>query len=265
MALIEGTLEEIYTFLGPRTSDIVTQLAKPHRKNKYGNRISCGEELEDGKNCKKYTRLHAAHVKGRERKIIIQEILEEFGEKISDTTYKIDLILFEEEFKKKHENFNEVIKFMCPKHHKNYDSKENSILLITDEELDELIEFTDTLDQENLSIDIVKDLLKSVNPTDLKKEIGIRFNINPSQISFSNISISNLKWNFDIDEVKFKDDFIFIFIDKNKESYKVALIKANTLDINIFPTKGIDKKRFVVEQNYIDKSGFDFNQFIINH
>ncbi|MFV0155281.1 hypothetical protein ACTS9U_03875 [Empedobacter falsenii] len=265
MAFIEGTLDEIYKFLGPRTSDIVTQLARPHRKNKYGNRISCGEKNNDSSICKQYTGLHAAHQKGRERKVLIQEILEDFGEKISDTTYKIDLNLFEEEFKNKHENFHKVIKFMCPKHHKNYDSKDNSILLITDEELDELIEFTDTLDQENLSIDIVKDLLKSVNPTDLKKEIGRRFNLNPSQISFSNISKESQKWNFDIDEEKFNDDFIFIFIDKNKESYKLALIKANTLDLSIFPIKGFDKKRFVVEQNYIDKTGFDFNQFIINH
>lgn len=265
MAYFEGTLDEIYTFLGPRTSDIVTQLARSHRKNKYGNRISCGEELEDGKKCKKYKGLHAAHKKGRERKILIQEILEEFGVKNTDSTYRIDLNLFEEEFKNKHENFHKVIKFMCPKHHKNYDSKDNSILLITDEELDELIEFTDTLDQENLSINIVKDLLKSVNPTDLKKEIGRRFNLNPSQISFSNISKESQKWNFDIDEEKFNDDFIFIFIDKNKESYKLALIKANTLDLSIFPIKGFDKKRFVVEQNYIDKTGFDFNQFIINH
>ena len=38
MAFLEGTLDEIYTYLGPRTSDIVTQLARKYRKNKSGNR-----------------------------------------------------------------------------------------------------------------------------------------------------------------------------------------------------------------------------------
>ncbi|MFV0174920.1 hypothetical protein OBK14_11495 [Empedobacter falsenii] len=153
MAFIQGTLEEVYTFLGPRTSDIVTQLARPHRK-KNGIRKSCGELNNDGSICKQYTGLHAAHLKGRERKILIQEILEEFGEKITNITYKIDLNLFEEEFKKKHENFHDVIKFMCPKHHKNYDlnngidsSKEDPI--IDFEEIEEIIEISELIENED--------------------------------------------------------------------------------------------------------------------
>ena len=162
MAFIEGTLEEIYTFLGPRTSDIVTQLAKPHRKNKYGNRKSCGEKNNDDSICKQYTGLHAAHKKGRERKILIQEILEEFGEKNTDSTYKIDLNLFEEEFKKKHENFNEVIKFMCPKHHKNYDLKNGinnskEVPIIDIEEIEEIIEISELIENE----DTIDTLLKN--------------------------------------------------------------------------------------------------------
>lgn len=185
MAFIEGTLDEIYKFLGPRTSDIVTQLARPHRKNKYGNRISCGEKNNDSSICKQYTGLHAAHQKGRERKILIQEILEDFGEKISDTTYKIDLNLFEEEFKNKHENFHKVIKFMCPKHHKNYDlkngidhSKEDPIVDI--EEIEEIIEISELIENEDSLDNLLKNkdfVLSAFEKIKLKKNLdGIILN-----------------------------------------------------------------------------------------
>lgn len=154
MAYLEGTLDEIYKYLGPRTSDIVTQLAKPHRKNANGNRRSCAKD-----NCKQYTGLHAAHLKGRERKVLIKEILDHFGFSNSDGTYKIDLKIFEEEFKKKHDSFFEVIMFMCPKHHKQYDLKndiedldEKPILDI--EEIEEILEITQLL-EENNSVDIL--------------------------------------------------------------------------------------------------------------
>lgn len=153
MAYIEGTLEDIYTYLGPRTSDIVTQLARPYRKEK-GIRKSCGELNNDGTKCKQYTGLHAAHLKGRERKVLIREILDEFGKKTTEKTYKIELKKFEEEFKKKHENFHDVIKFMCPSHHKNYDllngifnSEEEPIVDI--EEFEDIIEISKIIEDYN--------------------------------------------------------------------------------------------------------------------
>lgn len=149
MAYLEGTLDEIYKYLGPRTSDIVTQLARPHRKNEYGNRKSC---IEPG--CKQYTGLHAAHLKGRERRVLIQEILNEFGDLKVDKTYRINLETFEEQFRKKHDDFSNVIQFMCPKHHKKYDLKngiadldEKPILDL--DEIEDVIKITQLLEDNN--------------------------------------------------------------------------------------------------------------------
>jgi len=165
MAFLEGTLDEIYTYLGPRTSDIVAQIARPFRKVN-GHRISCGVENEDGSKCKQYTGLHAAHLKGKERKILIQEILNDSAIKIGEDVYRIELELFEVEFRKKHDKFLDVVKFMCPKHHKQYDlrngidhTQESQIM--DREEIEEMFEINELIEEENLSFEDIKSLLNN--------------------------------------------------------------------------------------------------------
>lgn len=120
MAYFEGTLDEFYVFLGARTSDLVTKIARPRRKEQK----SCKQLKEDGSKCGKYTKLDAAHLKGRTRKEIIQEILQETGEfNNQNNSYKINIADFEERFISKHDDFFSVIEFMCRKHHKAYDTK----------------------------------------------------------------------------------------------------------------------------------------------
>ncbi|WP_313375255.1 hypothetical protein [Chishuiella sp.] len=232
MANIEGTLEEIYTYLGPRTSDIVTQLARKHRKNKRGNRISCGELNEDGDKCKKYTGLHAAHLKGRERKIIIQEILEEFAEKKTDSIFKMNLENFEVEFRKKHENFENTIQFMCPKHHKQYDlnNKVNdldNIILLTDDKisLDDII-----LTFETKSKSIKSYLLASIPY------------LNDDNCSIARISGEN--WNFNPKLKKLKTDYFLLCYNQYDFNFTIVKIKGN--QINLDPKKNKSKVSLMI-------------------
>lgn len=118
MAVFTGTAKEFYEFIGPRTSDLVTKIARPHRKKK-----SCREIKEDNKPCGKWRYLDAAHLKGRERIILIQEILDDKGKKVDNVTYEINLQEFEKAFVQKHDSFFDVVNFMCRQHHKSYDTK----------------------------------------------------------------------------------------------------------------------------------------------
>lgn len=167
MAYFEGNLKEIYKYLGPRTSDIVTQLARPFRKTEKGHRISCVGKNDDGTTCKKYTGLHAAHLKGKERIKMIQEILNEYGEKLSHDNYRINLETFETEFRNKHSDFNNVINFMCPMHHKQYDYR-NSIIdefdnapIFAKEELIEKLEAEEINNESNTEDIDIKDYIKN--------------------------------------------------------------------------------------------------------
>lgn len=237
MATIEGTLEEIYTYIGPRTSDIVTQLARKHRKNKYGNRISCGELNEDRGKCKKYTGLHAAHIKGRERKIIIQEILEEFAEKITDSIFKINLEVLEVEFCKKHEDFENTVQFLCPKHHKQYDlnNKVNdldNIVLLTDDEIS-LNDIILTFETKSKSI---KPYIIASNPY-----------LNDGNCSIARISKEN--WNFNPKIKNLKTDYFLLCY--NQYDFNVTIIKIKGNQISLARKKK-DKRKVSLIIPYTD-------------
>lgn len=267
MANFTGTLDEFYQYFGPRSSDIVTQLARKERKNKYGNRISCGED-DNGSKCKQYTGLHAAHIKGRERKVIFQEILNEIGKQVNDDIFSIDIDKFEKVFNQKHENFLSVIKFMCPKHHKRYDLNNVNhddlpyIVLLDEEEVEELIEIKEIIDDENITTSDIFDLITKGNINVIKEKLALQYHINKNQISCSNVSKANGLWNFDVLETKFDTDFLFVLINQNSKDFKVAFIKGKSLDLSNFYRKGEDKVRFIINSQFIDQKGFNFQPLI---
>jgi|GEM_PF-2128633 len=264
MAIFEGTLDEIYQYLGPRTSDIVSKLARPYRK-KQGKRISCGELNDDNSVCKQYTGLHAAHIKGKQRKTLIKEILEKNGEYLSNQVFKIDLKVFEEEFERKHEIFFDVIKFMCPKHHKRYDLENNiddleDKPIIDEQEIEELVEVAENMENQDVSISELSNFLESFSLGRIKEQYSKKFGVDKSQICCSNVSKANSLWNFDVLKSKFEKDFVFVFL--SDKQLKSAFIKSNTLDLSQFATKGEDKIRFLIDSNHRDSKGFDFSAFM---
>jgi 5-methylcytosine-specific restriction endonuclease McrA len=67
MAIFEGTIQEFHHFLGPRIRNAINNLTRDYRKRK--NRACEGE-------CgKKDAELHSAHIHGRDRRMIIEEVL----------------------------------------------------------------------------------------------------------------------------------------------------------------------------------------------
>lgn len=217
MAFFEGTLEDFYKYLGPRTSDIVTRLARPNRKVQK----TCRQPKDDGTTCGKWKGLDAAHLKGRERKILIEEILEEFALKLKKNDnkqyYKIAIKDFEEEFEKKHKDFFNVIEFMCRKHHKAYDAK-NKVLNNEDDyvEVEQRIAYNDI----------------AYNDIDSKKVKTILIN-NIDYLNNNNCSIariSNDNWNFNIEKTSTNSDFYLLCFDQLQQSVVILKIEANQLE-----------------------------------
>lgn len=183
MATFEGTLDEFYSIIGPRTSDLVTKIARPYRKGK-----SCRELKEDNKPCGKWRYLDAAHLKGRGRKILIHEILEENGKKLGNGKYQIDLNAFEKSFEEKHKSFEDTIRFMCRKHHVTYD-RNNKIS--TDN--------NDLVTIESEEIVFEKELTEKVNAKELKgKLMSEHAYLNNGDCSIASLHHDN--WNFNLNK-----------------------------------------------------------------
>lgn len=97
MAYFEGTVEEFMRFLGGYARNRVQSLTSAYRK-KIGKCEECGSHTKQ---------LDAAHLHGKERLVIIGEILKDFTE---DGVVKIDLNVFQEIFDQAHQPPENVIR-----------------------------------------------------------------------------------------------------------------------------------------------------------
>ncbi|MGV8814569.1 MAG: hypothetical protein ACOH2D_10730 [Gelidibacter sp.] len=258
MATFEGSLKEFNDFVGPVARNIVCNLSRKHKQ-----KTTCRHE-----GCNKRKPLEAAHIKGKERPVIIGEILKSFQK--DDDLFLVDLNIFKAEFIKAHTPIEDVILPMCKEHHMEYDKKEqidSEYPIILDEfetedgdrsYTEEELTILEKKDFELLNKTIQKSLLNTV-----KDEVSGKYGINKSQIAFSRISESNGLWNFDINKQKFEKDFAFIFYNQITKKFNVGLIKGNTLVVNNFSEKNDDVIRFFVNEDLKDRSGFDFNKYLV--
>ena len=115
MASFIGTFDEFTKYISPRARNVVNAITKNY-KLQIGKCEHCGSTTET---------LEAAHVTGRERSIIIEEILKEFtnGEIIT-----IDLEVFENKFLSVHEPINKIILVLCRPCHRKYDKPNNTTI-----------------------------------------------------------------------------------------------------------------------------------------
>ncbi len=109
MALFEGTIKEFTRYIGPYNRIKVSHIATKHKKGK-GSCEQCGA----------IEKLDAAHVTGKERPMIIANILSEFME---DDIIKVDINEFVPRFIEAHLPIESTIKILCQSCHRIYDSK----------------------------------------------------------------------------------------------------------------------------------------------
>ena len=67
MATFIGTIKEFHDYIGPRIRNIINNFTRKHRQSQNGICEFCGKKAE----------LQSAHVHGRDRRTIIEEILKQ--------------------------------------------------------------------------------------------------------------------------------------------------------------------------------------------
>jgi hypothetical protein len=104
-----GTIKEYHKFIGPRIRNVVQSITKKAKKDAGNICEICNKELE----------LEAAHIHGKERKQIIEAVLNPFLDNLG--IVEINLEEIEKEIKGKHYPLNETFKFLCKNCHNEYD------------------------------------------------------------------------------------------------------------------------------------------------
>lgn len=181
----------------------------------------------------------------------------------------VNLDKFKTEFIEAHIPIEDVILPMCKQHHLEYDKKENiapEYPIILDEfeteEGDISYSEEELAELENNDFELLNSTIKNLDYSSIKNEVCEKYGISKSQVAFSKISVSNNLWNFDVNKQKFVKDFAFVFYNQATKKFKVGLINADALDLDNFSEKNIDTIRFFVDEDFKDRSGFDFNMYL---
>ena len=100
MGNFTGTKEEFNKYFDGYCKNIINRWAAPLRKEQNGICEYCGNKDE----------LDSAHLRGQERKVIINSILDEH---IVDGVVNIDMDIFEKELKNRHDPIRKHFYFLC--------------------------------------------------------------------------------------------------------------------------------------------------------
>ena len=112
MASFVGTLDEFIRYINPRVKNVINGISRAY-KTEVGQCEHCGSVDAV---------LEAAHVTGRERPVIIEEVLSDF---INGEIITVDLDVFEARLKAAHEPIDKIIKVLCRPCHIQYDNSGN--------------------------------------------------------------------------------------------------------------------------------------------
>lgn len=111
MAEFIGTKNEFHRYIGPILRNLVQQVTRKYRT-----------EIGTCQHCGSNENLEAAHIHGKERKIIIDKLLQDYK---ADNIYKVDLQEFENKFRDEHEIVEGIVIILCKDCHTKYDSNQN--------------------------------------------------------------------------------------------------------------------------------------------
>lgn len=110
MASFVGTFDEFIKYINPRVKNVVNGISRVY-KQKIGRCEHC-DSID--------ATLEAAHVTGRERPVIIEEVLQDY---VNGEIVTVDLEVFENHFKQAHDPISDVIKVLCRPCHIQYDNQ----------------------------------------------------------------------------------------------------------------------------------------------
>ena len=255
MAQFEGTIKEFTKFIGGYSRNKVQYITRKHRKI---------HKRCEGEGCiSRTTKLEAAHIKGKERPVIISDILLNF---IENEIVKIDLQEFEDLFIEAHNPIENAIKMLCKECHIKYDhnNKISQGLVRDEEDID--IEVLDKREGELIEKLIHKSKMNKGIAMELACK-SLQLEINSKNSVYSNQNNAKDVWWLEPAPDKFRNDF-YMLLNKPKENklliFKIP--KGSIKDPEIIFNQRNDKNasRLVISMsNYKDTRDFVFSSFLI--
>ncbi len=106
------SIQEYHKYIGPRIRNAIQAMTKKEKKRL--NHIC--------QHCKQKAELEAAHINGKNRKIIIEKILTEYMTDKRNNIIQIDLKEIEDKIISAHKPINKFFVFLCAKCHIKYDN-----------------------------------------------------------------------------------------------------------------------------------------------
>jgi hypothetical protein len=112
MAHFKGTIAEFNRYIGPRVRNLVQNDTRKYKKT-VG---AC-----ENSSCQSKEKLEFAHLIGKERPVLIGQVLESF---VNNGVVEIDLEVFEERLKRMHFPLKDTGLVLCNSCHGKYDKKQ---------------------------------------------------------------------------------------------------------------------------------------------
>jgi len=113
-AKLRCTFSEFHKFIGPRIKNSINLLTKKSRTRLNNICPKCK---------KRNVIIESAHIKGKERKKIVEKILKKYLKNKDKDIVEIELKEVEREILEAHKPMNKYFKFLCRKCHTEYDSR----------------------------------------------------------------------------------------------------------------------------------------------
>jgi hypothetical protein len=120
MAMFEGSVQEFHSYIGPRIRNIINTHARKERNARKGVCEDCGKSGQE---------LDSAHVHGRGRRTIIEEILG--GYEITGVV-RCDIRVVEKQILDAHGDISDAFKFLCKECHVRYDNSQGREEILRD-------------------------------------------------------------------------------------------------------------------------------------
>jgi hypothetical protein len=120
MAMFEGSVQEFHSYIGPRIRNIINTHARKERNARKGVCEDCGKTGQE---------LDSAHVHGRGRRTIIEEILS--GYEITGVV-RCDIRVVEQQILDAHGDISDAFRFLCKKCHIIYDNIQSREAILSD-------------------------------------------------------------------------------------------------------------------------------------
>ncbi len=250
MAHFEGSIKEFTKFIGA-----YARIKVMHISSIYKKQLGKCEECNDS------SALDAAHIKGKERSLLIANILSQF---IEDDIVRIDLNEFEERFVKSHLPIESSIRILCKACHRNYDKK-----LVEQSTPKEQKEESESIMIENF----VNNQMNKTQALKIAYSKGLTTLTNVNTI-FSNIISVQAGWWLQPRNDKFKTILHIILSDSRSNQLYIFKLPANTIanPADHFKQRN-DKFRTNCSDIYIptsgttfmEKNGFNFSPFLIEN